>query len=201
MVVALIALTSAILVPALLRVDTGAKVEVANKLADALSELSERSLFLGQITALRVDAHGYTPLYYAISTEKFQPFDVSNLRAQHFDETLSLAWQPDDAALAGQLKSGMSKRQTDTDNDAPPQQQAEASANVELPQIFFLPGGQASSGLLTLTDEDGHNTRLQLDPLGQVTLLDSNAEDANTPELPPLLLPDDASFYQTQAPR
>src|SRR5690606_16398369 len=44
-VVALVALTSAILVPALLRVDTNAKVEVAAKLADTLTELSERSLF------------------------------------------------------------------------------------------------------------------------------------------------------------
>jgi general secretion pathway protein H len=195
-VVALIALTSAILVPALLRVDTGAKVEAAAKLADTLTELSERSLFLGQITALRLDDHGYTPLYYDISSETFQPFDEDNLASSHFSDGLTLSWQPDDASLSGQLQGGMSKQRKDDDKD----EKSDSSQDTDtLPQIFFLPGGQASSGLLAVTDADGHVSRLELNPLGQVTQLDSGDKSTDDkPALPPLLLPDDASFYQTQ---
>lgn len=204
-VVALIALTSAILVPALLHVNSGAKVQAATKLADTLTELSERSLFLGQITALRLDTHGYTPLSYNIDTESFQPFTESNLRAQSLGDDLSLDWQPDDASLATSLQGGMA-RQQQADADATDSARTDGTAtdvDILLPQIFFLPGGQASSGQLTLTDADGQRTELTLDPLGKVTVLDAHAEEGQDKgsTLPPLLLPDDASFYQMQGAR
>lgn len=194
-VVTLIALTSAILVPALLRVNTAAPADAANQLADTLTELSERSLFLGQVTALRVDDHGYVPLHYDVTTDAFLPFDESTLAAVELPAVFTLGWRADDGQLEKQFQANAGASAGVANQPA-----TGAGGQQHLvPQIYFLPGGQASSGLLTLANEEGKSVRLSLDALGQVRRLDDKEDGTagETGALPPLLLPDDTNFYRT----
>jgi general secretion pathway protein H len=198
-VVGLIALTSAILVPALLRVDTSVPVSAIDELATTLSELSERSLFMGQITALRVTDHGYEPLYYNVDDARFETFETSSLLAQSLPSNLKLEWQADgDSDLSSQISKAL-EPPSDQDSISSQESQAQVATqdqdtNQPPPQVYFLPGGQASAGEFTLTTTDGKTTRVRLDTLGQVTK--PSADDKTSTQLPPLLLPDDGSFYQ-----
>lgn len=194
-VVTLIALTSAILVPALLRVNTTAPADVADQLADTLTELSERSLFLGQVTALEITPQSYMPFYYDVATSTFLPFNETTLQSVTLPESITLAWQPDDSQLEKQVVEGIEQAESSA-------QKLNEKVRKTVPQIYFLPGGQASSGRLILTAADGKVSRLALDALGQVQRLDrkKDAESGaleNGSDLPPLLLPDDTNFYRT----
>lgn len=213
MVVVLIALTSAILVPAMLRTSSRIPTDAASKLTTSLEELSERSLFLGQVTALRITDSGYTPLYYDISSGKFVAFKQANLGAVKLPDNLRLDWRADgDSPLAANLSQGIA-RQHSLDDTATVSDRSTDNADTDadtesakLPQIFFLPGGQATSGELTLANMDAADAavHLQLNPLGRVTRLDrDNPEDDDESSAfgadanqPPLLLPKNSSLSQ-----
>lgn len=214
MVVVLIALTSAILVPAMLRTSSRIPLDAASKLTTSLEELSERSLFLGQITALRITDTGYTPLHYDIASGKFVAFSQGDLGAVRLPDNLRLDWRADgDSPLAASLSQGIARQQTlDDDAASPGQNSNDSGADTDsdadaLPQIFFLPGGQSTSGELTLanTDVTDGAVHLQLNPLGRVTRLDEGLSESTSnshslgdddAHLPPLLLPKNASLYQ-----
>ncbi len=199
-VVALIALTSAILVPALLRVDSVRPSDAVPRLKLTVSALSERSLFQGQITALQVNPHGYVPLRYDMANRRFVAIDETDLHKETLDEGLTLNWDANlDSDLSKRIRGGFERAAADSKDDQDDSSQAESSntsddtAPTFTPQVYFLPGGQATSGVLTLISGEGDNhsqVKLRLDPLGRLTKIDKDDLLNSKTDSQKLLLPD-----------
>lgn len=194
-VVFILALTSSILVPMLLRVSDGAIVSEADKLANTLSELSERSLFLGQLTALQLDETSYRPVYFDVEQERFIAFNQNNLKARTLAADMNVEWLAD--ASSDRNKNVISRgltQQDQSDDEMEFESSTEQKDDIELPSIYFLPSGDATAGTLVLKTDDQQQT-LYLSAFGKVTRLNFD-ERSDDQALPDLILPDDFSFAQ-----
>lgn len=186
-VVFILALTSSIMVPMLLRVGDGAVVSEADKLANTLSELSERSLFLGQLTALQLDDNQYRPVYYDVEQGAFIVFDQNNLKPHALPEDTRITWETEASNNSEIINSGLQRPDEADDSQQTPEDM--------LPAIYFLPSGDATAGILTI-ELDDQQQRLHLSAFGKVKRLDAD-ETAELNGLPDLILPDDGGFGQS----
>jgi general secretion pathway protein H len=159
--------------------------EEATRLEDTLALLNERSLFSGQLLALRLEATGWTPLAYDRIEGDFLPVDDTALKAHKLPPSLELVWELDDLGedqaslsevaetlvqddvMAGSGKELLDGEQSD-DSD-----QDEAV----FPQVFFFPSGEVSPLTLTLRayDDLEAEQRLRVSALGQFS--DPDARD------------------------
>ena len=164
--------------------------EEAARLEDTLALLNERSLFSGQLLALRLETTGWTPLAYDRIEGDFLPVDDTALKAHRLPPSLELVWELDDLGedqaslsevaetlvqddvMAGSGKELLDGEQSD-DSD-----QDEAV----FPQVFFFPSGEVSPLTVTLRayDDVEAEQRLRVSALGQFS--DPDAGDVEEGE-------------------
>ena len=161
--------------------------EEAARLEDTLALLNERSLFSGQLLALRLETTGWTPLAYDRIEGDFLPVDDTALKAHRLPPSLELVWELDDLGedqaslsevaetlvqddvMAGSGKELLDGEQSD-DSD-----QDEAV----FPQVFFFPSGEVSPLTVTLRayDDVEAEQRLRVSALGQFSDPDAGDDE------------------------
>ena len=159
--------------------------EEAARLEDTLALLNERSLFSGQLLALRLETTGWTPLAYDRIEGDFLPVDDTALKAHRLPPSLELVWELDDlgedqASLSevaetlvqDDVMAGSGKALLD-DEESDGSDQDEAV----FPQVFFFPSGEVSPLTVTLRayDDVEAEQRLRVSALGQFS--DPDARD------------------------
>ena len=154
------------------------------RLRDTVTLLNERSLFSGQLMALRLEHNGWTPLAYDRVEGEFLPVDDTSLKPYSMPASLELVWQIDelddaegqeqatledvakvlveDDVMAGSddLLENDEQRENDDEEEEKP-----------FPQMFFFPSGEVSPVTLSvrsLEDLD-QERRLQVTALGRLT--------------------------------
>ncbi|MGB2248766.1 MAG: prepilin-type N-terminal cleavage/methylation domain-containing protein [Alcanivorax sediminis] len=176
--------------------------EEASRLQDTLELLNERSLFSGQLLALKLRADGWTPLAYDRNERDFLPIDDTTLKSRTLAPSLTLEWQvdaleddevslsdvaenlvkedmmatPDD--LSDQAETGEGELRSDNKSDS--------RRDKELPQVFFFPSGEVTPVTISvLSDEELEKfRRWQISALGQVTDPDAVQDEEEDDEDP-----------------
>ncbi|MBL4570451.1 MAG: type II secretion system minor pseudopilin GspH [Alcanivorax sp.] len=159
--------------------------EEAARLEDTLALLNERSLFSGQLLALRLETTGWTPLSYDRVEGEFLPVEDTALKAHRLPPSLELVWELDDlgdeqASLSevaeelvkDDVMSGAGKALLDDEESDESEQDED-----DFPQVFFFPSGEVSPLTLTLRAYDDVEAvqRLRVSALGRFS--DPDAED------------------------
>ncbi|MZR61740.1 prepilin-type N-terminal cleavage/methylation domain-containing protein [Alcanivorax sp. DP30] len=176
--------------------------EESARLYDTLELLNERSLFSGQLLALRLSPDGWTPLAYDRDERDFLPIDDSSLKPRTLAPNLSVEWQVDALEDEQVTLSDMAESLIKDDLMATPEglsEQAEIEEGSEqrtessdsnkektLPQIFFFPSGEVTPVTVSLLSGDELDSfrRWQVSALGQVTDPDAEPEDEVLEETP-----------------
>ncbi len=176
--------------------------EEASRLQDTLELLNERSLFSGQLLALKLRADGWTPLAYDRNERDFLPIDDTTLKSRTLAPSLTLEWQvdaleddevslsdvaenlvkedmmatPDD--LSDQAETGEGELRSDNKSDS--------RRDKEFPQVFFFPSGEVTPVTISvLSDEELEKfRRWQISALGQVTDPDAVQDEEEDDEDP-----------------
>lgn len=198
-VVGLIALLSAVVVSQGNWTSDDRQLEQESaRLKDTLALLNERSLFSGQLLALRLRHDGWEPLAYDIVAADFLPIEDTALKPRQIPPSLELVWQLDELAdeeqaSLSQVAETLVKKDTsldlgeDTvgegDEEAVRQQGSNSESEVggegegegedekAFPQIFFFPSGEVSPVTLAMQSQDDLEQvqRWQISALGQIT--------------------------------
>ena len=171
--------------------------EESARLHDTLELLNERSLFSGQLLALRLRPDGWTPLAYDRDERDFLPIDDASLKPRDIAASLSVEWQvdaleDDQVALSDVAETlikddvmatpeGLSQQADDEEGGARGREvdAGKMDKEKELPQIFFFPSGEVTPVTVTLLSGDELDSfrRWQISALGQVT--DPDAPEAD----------------------
>lgn len=195
-VVTLIALFATVAMPALMRAGGGGLEDSARRLTGTLELLRERSLFRSEVLALRLSAHGYTPLRYDIDKQAFTELETDRLAAVELTEDISLEWdmdglrdEPDLRELAKQRlntlresrnsddterkgarnpsRNGVASNQAGARGDTG-EAESEEDADKEFPQVFFFPSGEASPVRFRVVEAQGETRLIRLGALGTI---------------------------------
>lgn len=165
--------------------------EEAARLEDTLALLNERSLFSGQLLALRLETTGWTPLAYDRVEGDFLPVDDTALKPHKLPPSLELVWQLDDlgedqASLSevaetlvqDDVMAGAGEELLDDEEGDESEQDED-----DFPQIFFFPSGEVSPLTLTLRayDDVDAEQRLRVSALGQFSDPDAEDDEENEP--------------------
>lgn len=164
--------------------------EEAARLEDTLALLNERSLFSGQLLALRLETTGWTPLAYDRVEGDFLPVDDTALKPHKLPPSLELVWQLDDlgedqASLSevaetlvqDDVMAGAGEELLDDEEGDESEQDED-----DFPQIFFFPSGEVSPLTLTLRAYDDVDAqRLRVSALGQFSDPDAEDDEENEP--------------------
>lgn len=173
LVVTLFALMAAFLVPNLSigersKADTFvARVEVL------LAEMSEYSVYSGELMALRITDTHLTPMRFASYEEGFIPYTATTggIKPLTAPAHIGLRWQSEDAEdLNLADPEALQKWQ---ESDVSKVQSIEFGKKEISPEVFFYPSGEASAGALLLyqTETSTQTThRILLNALGRPTL-------------------------------
>ncbi|WP_290538378.1 MULTISPECIES: type II secretion system minor pseudopilin GspH [Alcanivorax] len=165
--------------------------EEAARLEDTLALLNERSLFSGQLLALRLETTGWTPLAYDRIEGDFLPVDDTALKAHRLPPSLELVWELDD--LADDQASLSDVAETLVQDDVmvgtgegllDGEEGDESDQDDEVfPQVFFFPSGEVSPLTLTLRayDDVEAEQRLRVSALGQFSDPDAESDEENEP--------------------
>lgn len=165
--------------------------EEAARLEDTLALLNERSLFSGQLLALRLETTGWTPLAYDRIEGDFLPVDDTALKAHRLPPSLELVWELDD--LADDQASLSDVAETLVQDDVmvgtgegllDGEEGDESGQDDEVfPQVFFFPSGEVSPLTLTLRayDDVEAEQRLRVSALGQFSDPDAESDEENEP--------------------
>lgn len=160
--------------------------EVA-RLEDTLALLNERSLFSGQLLALRLETTGWTPLAYDRVEGDFRPVDDTALKAHRLPPSLELVWELDDlgeeqASLSDvaenlvqdDVMAGAGEELLDDEEGGESGQEED-----DFPQVFFFPSGEVSPLTLTLRayDDVEAEQRLRVSALGQFSDPDAGNDE------------------------
>ena len=158
------------------------------RLSDALTMLSEQSLFSGKLLALRLTDSGWTPLQYKVGERRFVPADGEGLKAQSLPAGLELSWQIDQlpqedeqtVTLAQAAKRMVAQdpfsdhgllgsRSLGSDQQSGAKR-SDNGASKPLPQIYFFPSGESTPVTFTLRSRDDPDLqeKRQLTALGRV---------------------------------
>lgn len=165
--------------------------EEAARLEDTLALLNERSLFSGQLLALRLQTTGWTPLAYDRIEGDFLPVDDTALKAHRLPPSLELVWELDDLGedqarlsdvaetlVQGDVMAGTGEGLLDGEEGDESDQDDEV-----FPQVFFFPSGEVSPLTLTLRayDDVEAEQRLRVSALGQFSDPDAENDEENEP--------------------
>ena len=160
-VVVLMVGISTLLVVAALRMGAdNPLVKAESELADVVVMLNERSLFSGELLALRFSPRGWEPLRFDVTEGRFLPLPAP-FRITELEPSLSLDWQLDEGgdrdqpAIAEAAAVLFADKDENGDKDIPP-------------QMFFFPSGEVSPLTLWLSEEGSDPREIRIDPLGRV---------------------------------
>ena len=159
--------------------------EEAARLEDTLALLNERSLFSGQLLALRLQTTGWTPLAYDRIEGDFLPVDDTALKAHRLPPSLELVWELDDLGEDQARLSDVAETLVQDDVmagtgegllDGEEGDESDQDEAV-FPQVFFFPSGEVSPLTVTLRayDDVEAEQRLRVSALGQFS--DPDARD------------------------
>ncbi|PHR68005.1 type II secretion system minor pseudopilin GspH [Alcanivorax sp.] len=200
-VVGLIALLSAVVVSQGNWASDDRQLEQESaRLKDTLSLLNERSLFSGQLLALRLRHDGWEPLAYDIAAADFLPIEDTALKPRQIPPALELVWQLDELAdeeqaSLSQVAETLVKKDTSLDlgedtvgeggeaearqRDSNNESGEEGEDEKAFPQIFFFPSGEVSPVTLAMQSQDDLDQvqRWQISALGQITDPDREQDD------------------------
>ena len=164
--------------------------EEAARLEDTLALLNERSLFSGQLLALRLQTTGWTPLAYDRIEGDFLPVDDTALKAHRLPPSLELVWELDDLGEDQARLSDVAETLVQDDVMAGTgeglldgEEGDESDQDDEVfPQVFFFPSGEVSPLTVTLRayDDVEAEQRLRVSALGQFS--DPDAGDVEEGE-------------------
>ncbi|MDF1724545.1 MAG: type II secretion system minor pseudopilin GspH [Alcanivorax sp.] len=165
--------------------------EEAARLEDTLALLNERSLFSGQLLALRLQTTGWTPLAYDRIEGDFLPVDDTALKAHRLPPSLELVWELDDLGEDQARLSDVAETLVQDDVMAGTgeglldgEEGDESDQDDEVfPQVFFFPSGEVSPLTLTLRAYDNVEAeqRLRVSALGQFSDPDAENDEENEP--------------------
>ena len=198
-VVGLIALLSAVVVSQGNWTSDDRQLEQESaRLKDTLALLNERSLFSGQLLALRLRHDGWEPLAYDIAAADFLPIEDTALKPRQIPPALELVWQLDELAdeeqaSLSQVAETLVKKDTsldlgeDTVGEGDEEEARQQDSNREsdeedekaFPQIFFFPSGEVSPVTLAMQSQDDleQMQRWQISALGQIKDPDREQDD------------------------
>lgn len=173
LVVTLFALMAAFLVPSLSvgersKTDTfSARVEVL------LAEMSEYSVYSGELMALRITETHLTPMRFVSYDEGFIPYTATTggIKPLAAPAHISLRWQSEEAEAVNQADP--EALQQWQESDASKVQSTEFGKKEISPEVFFYPSGEASAGALLLYQNDTSTQaahRILLNALGRPAL-------------------------------
>lgn len=181
-VVMLIGLLTAVVISQGNWVSDDRQLEQENdRLRDTLALLNERSLFSGQLLALRLYPERWQPLVFDVPSSSFQPIDDSVLKPHELPPSLELSWQVDDlgddTTSLGQVAESLVSDDIMVDTGEGLQEQQEnqdASADADeepFPQVFFFPSGEVSPVTLMLSSRNDIEVefRTRITALGKIT--------------------------------
>ncbi|WP_323773087.1 type II secretion system minor pseudopilin GspH [Alcanivorax sp.] len=173
------------------------------RLKDTLALLNERSLFSGQLLALRLRHDGWEPLAYDIAAADFLPIEDTALKPRQIPPALELVWQLDELAdeeqaSLSQVAETLVKKDTsldlgeDTVGEGDEEEARQQDSNREsdeedekaFPQIFFFPSGEVSPVTLAMQSQDDLEQvqRWQISALGQIKDPDREQDDGDQQE-------------------
>ena len=165
--------------------------EEAARLEDTLALLNERSLFSGQLLALRLQTTGWTPLAYDRIEGDFLPVDDTALKAHRLPPSLELAWELDDLGEDQARLSDVAETLVQDDVMAGTgeglldgEEGDESDQDDEVfPQVFFFPSGEVSPLTVTLRayDDVEAEQRLRVSALGQFSDPDAENDEESEP--------------------
>jgi len=165
--------------------------EEAARLEDILALLNERSLFSGQLLALRLETTGWTPLAYDRIEGDFLPVDDTALKAHRLPPSLELVWELDDLGDDQASLSEVAENLVQDDvmagagKELLDEEEGEESAQDkdDFPQVFFFPSGEVSPLTLTLRayDDVEAEQRLRVSALGQFSDPDADNDEESEP--------------------
>ncbi|MEP5232475.1 MAG: type II secretion system minor pseudopilin GspH [Alloalcanivorax sp.] len=203
-VVGLIALLSAVVVSQGNWTSDDRQLEQESaRLKDTLALLNERSLFSGQLLALRLRHDGWEPLAYDIAAADFLPIEDTALKPRQIPPALELVWQLDELAdeeqaSLSQVAETLVKKDTsldlgedavgEGDEEEARQQDSNRESDEEdekaFPQIFFFPSGEVSPVTLAMQSQDDLEQvqRWQISALGQIKDPDREQDDGDQQE-------------------
>ncbi len=203
-VVGLIALLSAVVVSQGNWTSDDRQLEQESaRLKDTLALLNERSLFSGQLLALRLRHDGWEPLAYDIAAADFLPIEDTALKPRQIPPALELVWQLDELAdeeqaSLSQVAETLVKKDTsldlgeDTVGEGDEEEARQQDSNREsdeedekaFPQIFFFPSGEVSPVTLAMQSQDDLEQvqRWQISALGQIKDPDREQDDGDQQE-------------------
>ncbi|WP_299126305.1 type II secretion system minor pseudopilin GspH [uncultured Alcanivorax sp.] len=203
-VVGLIALLSAVVVSQGNWTSDDRQLEQESaRLKDTLALLNERSLFSGQLLALRLRHDGWEPLAYDIAAADFLPIEDTALKPRQIPPALELVWQLDELAdeeqaSLSQVAETLVKKDTsldlgeDTVGEGDEEEARQQDSNREsdeedekaFPQIFFFPSGEVSPVTLAMQSQDDleQMQRWQISALGQIKDPDREQDDGDQQE-------------------
>ena len=161
--------------------------EDADRLRDTLELLNERSLFSGQLVALKMTAEGWTPLEYDRDESDFVPIQDSSLRPRTLSPGLSLEWQVDsledeEISLADVAENLVKQDIMASADEGSEDKEKQPRADKEPPQAFFFPSGEATPLTVTILSDQEPDVyrRWQITALGLV--LDPDAPELDVDE-------------------
>lgn len=172
LVVTLFALMAAFLVPNLSVTEQSKTDTFAARLQVLLGEMSEYSVYSGELMALRITDAQLVPLRFGSYEEGFEPYtaDHGSIKPLSIPEHVGLGWQSDE--VQAQNMADPEALQQWQDSDATLVQSKEFGRKEVAPEVFFYPSGEASAGTFSIY-ADEFNTqashRLTLNLLGRVS--------------------------------
>ncbi len=167
--------------------------EEAARLYDTLELLNERSLFSGQLLALRLKSNGWVPLAYDRNERDFLPIDDASLKSRALAANLSLEWQVDslegDQVSLSDVAENLVKKDvmaapeglSDQADEDGSETRSEDERDDPLPQVFFFPSGEVTPVTLSMLSNDDLDRfqRWQISALGQVSDPDNADQEDN----------------------
>lgn len=161
-VMTLMAAISTLLIVGALRAGNNSLLrDNAGQLADVLALMNERSLFRGDLLALRLTPESWEPLRYNPDSGEFEPL-LRPLALQTIDPSLALEWQFEEQRNRDQPTVAEAAEQlfADEEADSPPR-----------PQLFFFPSGEVTPVQIRLREPDsGVELAVLIDSVGQISL-------------------------------
>lgn len=167
------------------------------RLGDTIGLLNERSLFSGQLMALRVSYNGWEPLIYDRVEGRFLALDETSLKRRDLPPSLALEWQLDtledeQISLKDVARSLVEEeRMLDTgagleEQEDQPRDDTRADEVDEdaFPQVFFFPSGEVTPITFSLypVEDDEQLQRLQVTALGRIFDPDAEQTDKDNVE-------------------
>lgn len=171
LVVALFALLAAFLVPSLIATEqTKAETFMAH-LQTLLEDLSEYSVYSGELMALRINEATVEPMRFESYDEGFVAFSATHgsIKPLTLPPKMELQWQAEDAEQ-DQLADPQALEKWQQSDAAQPKSKEFGRREVA-PELFFYPSGEASPGVLRLYTQGAPHTEvfaLTVDTVGRL---------------------------------